>query len=207
MSSPDQIVLIGPAATGKSTLGARLAAALARPFVDIDEIGDAYYAEAGWSIDRLVERIEAVGRVAAEREWEPARAHAVRRTLESHPGAVIALGAGHTSYTDPRQIAVVRAALAHAADVILVLPTLDRAAALDELRSRSVTTKGTDWIADGHDFLAEWFDDLGTRELARYVHVTGGETVEESVRRLISHLTSVTHHPERATGSTAGRTT
>ncbi|MFF0865312.1 shikimate kinase [Nonomuraea sp. NPDC003560] len=96
------MILIGPAAAGKSTLGEGMAAATGRRFVDIDAIGADYYAEAGWDMDRLRSRIRAVGRVAAEREWEPARAHAVERAVADHPDAIIALGAGATTvlYTD-----------------------------------------------------------------------------------------------------------
>lgn len=204
VSSPTQIVLVGPAATGKTTLGALVAARLGLAFVDIDEIGDDYYAEVGWSIDRLVDRIAVVGRVAAEREWEPARAHAVVRTLEDHRGSVIALGAGHTSYTDATHLGTVRTALAPVRDVILVLPSLDRDRALDELRSRSVATKGTDWVSDGHDFLAEWFDDLGTRSLASTTHLTAGATPEESVPLLVTALGIPVPSQGRASGLAAG---
>jgi shikimate kinase len=109
--SAPRVVLVGPPATGKTTLGALLAARLQRPFIDVDAVGERYYAETGWSIAKLRERITAVGRLAAEIEWEPARAHAVARVIADHPDAVIALGAGHTSYTDPELRRRVRAAL------------------------------------------------------------------------------------------------
>jgi hypothetical protein len=170
---PPAVVLVGPPAAGKSTLGELVAARLGVPFVDIDEVGDRYYAEAGWSVARLVERVAVVGRLAAEREWEPARAHAVRRVLADHPGAVVSLGAGHTAFTDPGHLATVRAALADVPHVVLVLPSADRDAALAELRRRCVATKGTDWVRDGHDLLAAWLDDPGTRSLATSTFVTG----------------------------------
>lgn len=204
MSPATQIVLVGPAATGKSTLGPLVARLLGLPFVDIDEIGGDYYAEVGWSIDRLVDRITAVGRVAAEREWEPARAHAVVRTLEDHPDSVIALGAGHTSYTGAAHLETVRAALSPARDVVLVLPSLERDAALSELRRRSVATKETDWVIDGHDFLAGWFDDPGTRSLARTTHLTAGTTPEASARLLVAVLGTSTPPRERASGLVTG---
>lgn len=100
MPASPVLVLIGPAAAGKSTVGELAAGILGVPFVDLDDVGGPYYAEVGWSIARLVERIGRIGRVAAEREWEPARAHAVGRAVHDHPGAVLALGAGHTSFTD-----------------------------------------------------------------------------------------------------------
>ena len=183
------LVLLGPAATGKSTLGQLVAGLLGVAFVDLDAVADDYYPEVGWSVDRLVERIAVVGRVAAEREWEPARAHAVERAVAEHPGAVLALGAGHASYTDPACRDRVRAALAPVPHVVLVLPGTDREHALTVLRSRSLAAKGTDWVRDGHDFLAEWFDDVGTRDLAHRTFVTGAEDPGASARRLVATLT------------------
>ncbi|WP_024285943.1 shikimate kinase [Cellulomonas sp. KRMCY2] len=182
------LVLVGPAAVGKSTLGALVADRLGVPFVDVDELGDQYYVEVGWSIDRLVERATAVGRVAAEREWEPARAHAVRRVLDDHPGAVVALGAGHTSFTDPRMAGKVSRALSAVPHVALILPSLDRDDALVELRRRSLATKGTDWVASGHDFLAEWLDDKASRRVATLVVITDGEAPGATAGRLLDHV-------------------
>ena len=184
MSSPPSLVLIGPAAAGKTTVGSLAAPILGVPFVDIDDVGSAYYAEVGWSIDRLVRRTGQVGRLAAERDWEPARAHAVRRAVADHSGAVLALGAGHASYTDPRCLAAVRAALSRVPRVVLLLPSDDRATALTELRQRSRASKGTDWISSGHDFLAEWLDDEGLRSLATDTILTGGWEPQESAEQV-----------------------
>lgn len=184
MPDAPALVLIGPAAAGKSTLGELVATHLGVPFVDVDEVGDRYYAETGWSVARLVERTGAVGRVAAEREWEPARAHAVRRVVADHPGAVVALGAGHTAYADADHLGTVRTALADVAHVVLMLPSADRDDALAELRRRSLAAKGTDWVRDGHDLLAGWVDDAGTRSLATSTFVTGDEPPGASAGRL-----------------------
>lgn len=184
MSTTPSLLLIGPAAAGKTTIGNMTADILGLPFVDLDEVGAAYYAEVDWSIDRLVRRTAQVGRVAAEREWEPARAHAVRRAVEDHPGAVLALGAGHTSYTNPVCFADVRAAAAKVSTVVLLLPTGEREPDLAELRRRSLATKGTDWVSSGHDFLAEWLDDPGMRSLATNLVATGADTPRETASRV-----------------------
>ncbi|GAB2466541.1 shikimate kinase [Xylanimonas ulmi] len=168
------LVLIGPAATGKSTVGAVVAERLRTTFVDLDAVGEPFYREVGWSLARLVERVRAVGRVAAEREWESARAHAVARAMATSPGAVVALGAGHASYTDPQHATTVRNALAGDGRVVLLLPSLDRYEALTQLRQRSLSDKGTDWVRDGHDFLAQWYDEEFMREIATDVVVSGG---------------------------------
>lgn len=168
------MVLIGPAGAGKTTVGEAVAAVTGRPFVDLDAVAEPYYAEVGWSIEKLVRRVEAVGRVAAEREWEPARAHAVTRAVADHPGVVLALGAGHTSYQDPGCLAAVRAALRDCSDVVLLLPAADPVLSLDVLRRRCLDSKGTTWISQGHDFLAEWLHDEGMRAMATRTVFTEG---------------------------------
>jgi hypothetical protein len=60
--------------------------------------------------------------------------------------------------------------------VVLVLPGTDRGHALTMLRARSVASQGTDWVRDGHDLLAEWFDDVGARGLAHRTFLTARRT-------------------------------
>lgn len=187
------LVLIGPAATGKSTVGTLVAERLQAPFIDIDELGDAYYEEVGWSVERLAARSAQVGRVTAEREWEPARAHAVRRVIEDHPRSVIALGAGHTTFVDPTLTAQVHTALSAVLHVVLILPAADRDQALEELRRRSLAAKGTTWVSDGHDFLAEWLDNEGNRRLATTTVITNGEAPTDTARRISELIAASTH--------------
>lgn len=181
------MVLVGPAGTGKTTLGREIAAKTRRAFVDLDAVGDAYYAQVGWSMDRLRERIADIGRLAAEREWEPARAHAVAGVVADHPDAVIALGAGHTSYTDQQYLATVRTALERCRDVVRILPSTHRDTSLTALRRRCTADKGRTWIIDGHDFLAHWLDDPGTQLVATRTIYTGDETPDQTAARLLQH--------------------
>ncbi|WP_225101135.1 AAA family ATPase [Streptomyces sp. CoH27] len=179
------MVLIGPAGTGKTTLGREIAARTQRPFIDLDALADEYYAQVGWSIARLRERIAAVGRLAAEAEWEPARAHAVACAVADHREAIIALGAGHTSYTGHQQLATVRTALSCCPDVIRLLPSPNRGTSLSVQRQRCMASKGRSWIIDGHDFLAHWLDDNGTRLVATRTVYTLDETPAQTAARLL----------------------
>lgn len=87
------MVLIGPAAVGKSTIGPLLAASVGSPFVDLDEVVGRYYSEAGMSLDEFRTKIDAVGYAAAHRWWQPARINALHRVLDDYPGTVVAVGA------------------------------------------------------------------------------------------------------------------
>ncbi|MFF7755657.1 shikimate kinase [Streptomyces sp. NPDC007971] len=181
------MVLVGPAGAGKTSLGREIAARAHRPFVDLDAAADSYYAQVGWSIARLRGRIGAVGRPTAEAEWEPARAHAVACVVIDHPGAVIALGAGHTSYSDHQHLATVRTALEPCREVIRILPHPDRDISLAVLRRRCTASKGRSWIIDGRDFLAGWVDDPGTRTVATRTVYTLDETPAQTAARLLGN--------------------
>lgn len=181
------MVLVGPAGTGKTTLGLELSARTRRPFVDLDAVAEGYYEEMGWSIARLNERIAVVGRVAAETEWEPARAHAVVQAVAENPGAILALGAGHTSFTDEELLCTVRTALSSCPDVVRILPSLDRNVSLTVLRERCNENKGRSWVVDGYDFLAHWLDDRGSELVATRTIYTDGETPAETAARLIQY--------------------
>lgn len=179
------MILVGPLAAGKSTLGALVAARIGFPFVDIDDIAWTYCAEVGWDLDRLLARDDAVGWAAAEREWEPARAHAVRRVVEDHTEAVIAFGAGYTSFTGPEHADQVRQALAPVPDVVHLLPSPDPERSVTVLRERARSSRGKDWIIEGHDWIARWVADPLAGELADATVFTDGVTPEESADQLV----------------------
>lgn len=179
------MILVGPLAAGKSTLGALVAQHLGHPFVDIDDIAWSYCAEVGWDLDRLLERDEAVGWVAAEREWEPARAHAVERAVPDHPDTVLAFGAGYTSFTGPEYADQVRRALAPVPDVVHLLPSPDPVRSVVVLRERAIASRGKDWIIEGHDWIAEWVADPLAAEVAAATVYTDGISPEESAEQLV----------------------
>lgn len=176
-----QTVLVGPPASGKSTVGELLAEATGRPFVDADAASADFYAEVGWSVERLVERASEVGFAQAHGEWEVALAQAVERLVETSPGAVVSLGVGHSHVTDDALFARVVRALASADQVVLLRPSADPAVSLEVLRRRCVADKGTTWHVGDEDWLAMWLTDGRDEAVATHLVLTGDDTPAETV--------------------------
>jgi shikimate kinase len=119
------VVLIGPAGTGKSTVGQLVATLSGRSFVDIDGVGDRFYERARQPVDQLVRRIESHGFAAAHHWWQPARLAAVA-AIDEYPSSVIAFGAGHSHFEDD-SCAQQAAQVFDGAFVVLLLPSPDPA--------------------------------------------------------------------------------
>ena len=177
-------VVIGPPGAGKSTVGALLAQLSGRVFVDADEHAGPSYARVGWSVARLRELAEQVGFTCAHAAFEPALVAAVVDLVAAHPGAVLAMGAGHTHVSDPGLFSQVAAALQAADHVVALRPLPDLAASRQVLRARCAASKGHDWQVDGVDWLARWLGDGRDEQLATHVVHTAGEQAPVTARRI-----------------------
>ncbi len=91
-----EIVLIGPACAGKSTVGDLLGEALSTAHVDADHVAERYYLEAGWSVERFRSVELRSGLLEAYRDGEQAMVFALEQVLGNHRGCVFSLGAAHT---------------------------------------------------------------------------------------------------------------
>ena len=179
------IVLIGPVCTGKSTVLAELGRRLDRPTVDLDDVAEPYYEEVGRGRAAMQEVGAARGDLGTYRWWQEGHPHAVRCVLRDHPGALVALGGGHTVYDDPALFDEVAAALAPHTPVLL-LPSADLDRSLDVLRARALARNGIDWVMDGVDILAEWIHGDQNHRLAAITVFaedrTPGDVAEEILR-------------------------
>lgn len=181
-------VLIGGPASGKSTVGGLVADSTSRPMIDADEHGTPWYAEVGWSVDRLHRRAQVVGFSEAHREWEVALAHVVQQLVAHHPHAVLALGAGHTHLTTPTLLDDVGQALSLADQVILLRPSADPGVSATVLRARCVQSRGSDWVVEGQDWLQRWLTDGHDDQLATHVVETGGESPQQTADRIVTTI-------------------
>lgn len=156
MSIPDNAILIGPWCAGKTTLGRKAAQGGSTPFVDLDDLAERYWNEIGYSLDGLLERNREVGMFDSEREWEPARAHAVLRGLEDHPTGILALGAAYTNYLDFELFEKIQVALECAArPIVLITPSLDERKCREITERRAWDTRGPEWVIQRQD-LDSW---------------------------------------------------
>lgn len=179
------IVLIGPPGAGKSSVGDLLATRLQLPFIEADAVCPAYYAEVGWSANRMLRLADDIGYERAHAAWKEALAYSVEKLFDAAGDAVVALGAGHSHLTRPDLFARVSTALSAADRVVLLRPHPDEIVALDELRKRCVASKGHDWNRDDIDWLARWTTDGRDEQLATDVIYNLGETPAETASRIL----------------------
>jgi shikimate kinase len=182
-----QVVLIGPVCVGKTTLMPLVAGRLDRPAVDLDEFAGAYYEEVGRSRARLNEIGAARGDLGAYRWWQEGHPHAVRRVLEDYPDAVVALGAGHTTYSNAKLFEQVRALLT-LRHTILLLPSPDNETSVSILRERAVQRNGLDWVMNGVDILEQWVAGEQNRLLASAIVYTYDRSPDDVADAIVDAL-------------------
>lgn len=117
------IVLIGPTAVGKSTVGAALAELLGWPLVELDALRSAWYPEFGLSPEGEHEAWERGGLNQLVTTWKPYELMSVERVMQENPtNTVIAFGGGQSVYTNSEMVQRAKAALEAASRVILLQP-------------------------------------------------------------------------------------
>jgi hypothetical protein len=189
---PD-VVLIGPAGAGKTTIGMMLAERLGLPSICLDEIAEPYYEERGFGQAVTQRLMKEQGFASMYRQLAPALAHATVRMIEDHDHGVLDLGAGHSHFADAGLFNQVKHALAPCPHVILLLPSPDLNASVQVLRARSLTERGWDWNADGYDYIEHWVKDACNHELATLTVYTHGQTPKQICDAILHHLQNAPH--------------
>jgi shikimate kinase len=179
MADSDDIVLIGPARAGKSTLGKLLAERLGRPRVSLDEQRWRYYKEIGYDEGLALEYRARGGLLALILYWNLFTPYAIERLLQEYRHAVIDFGAGVLESRESFER--VQRALAGYRNVVLLLPSPDIGESLRILRQR-----------DNHppadldfDFNAYALRHHTYYDLARVTIYTAGKTPEESCAEIL----------------------
>ena len=179
------VVLIGPIAAGKSTLGNLLSTALGLPRCSMDDVRFGYYSEIGYD-ESLGKRLyESDGFWGLYRYWKPFEAHAVERVLEDHPNSVVDLGAGHSVYEDDALFLRVKRALAPCRHVVLLLPSPNLKTSLQVLRERRPSLRAID-----PDINAHFITHPSNHELATFTVYTEGRLPYDTCAEIVGRIQS-----------------
>lgn len=182
------VVFIGPVCVGKSTQAKLVSDALNAQWVSLDPIAQKYYAQGGFSRERIQKSIAEQGFVNTLQTWWPAVAHAAEQVLLDHPNCVIDFGAGHSHYEDEALFERVQNALAGYGHTIFLLPSSDLNKSVRILKERSLQSRNHDWVRDGYDFIEHWVKDDCNHRLATFTIYTEGKTPEETCDEIIEHI-------------------
>jgi adenylate kinase family enzyme len=181
------IVLIGPMATGKTTLARLLAQKLGIPHYELDDLRWAYYNEAGYD-QQVAHKIRSEeGFLGLNRYWKQFEIHAVERVLSDCPDGVISFGAGHSVYEEEALFDRAQRALAPYANVILILPCPNLEEAGNICKQRYLEQDLQDGIETPQEQLAmidQFIQDPSNQLLAKKVIYTKGKSPEQSCEEI-----------------------
>lgn len=118
-----EIILIGPIGSGKTTVAELISMKTGLPRRSLDELRWKYYDEIGYDRDLARQKRTEEGFWGLYRYWKPFEAYAVKRVLESFSNCVFDFGGGHSVYEDEALFAQVRELLVPYPHVVLLVPS------------------------------------------------------------------------------------
>ena len=178
-TTPNDVILLGPISTGKSTLGHLLAERLGKKQASLDAFCWDYYKEIGYQ-ENIANDIKITqGPSAWWRYMQHYNPHALERLLTEHAGSIFDLGGGHSVYDDPALLDRVQNLLAPYPNVLLILPSSDRAESSRVLRARA--DKEYEALYDLHEHLALLPSGC---QPAKFTVYTEGYTPEQTARQV-----------------------
>jgi len=180
-STKFEIILIGPAGSGKSTIAALLSQRLGLPRRSMDEFRWKYYDELNYDWGRAKESHIKDGFWGLYRYWKPFEAHAVKRMLQDFKDCVFDFGAGNSVYEDAVLRGQVRELLAPYAHVILLLPSPDPHESMQILSDRNNYSSIEQRTINEH-----FVRHHSSYELAKYTVYTKGKSPEETCAEILN---------------------
>ena len=184
------IILIGPMATGKTTIGRVLAQKLGLEHHDLDEKRWEYHNEIGYDQSLAAKIASEEGFFALARSyWKPFDLHAVERGLVDFADGVIGFGAGNSVYENEEFFKRAQLLLAPYPNVILLLPRpdIDESAAI--LKKRYIEQEPDEETDPQELELIDYFlRHPSNQRLAKYVVYTEGKSPEQTSDEIIQLL-------------------
>lgn len=171
------IILIGPVGAGKSTVGKLLSDNLEMPHASLDDERWDIYTEIGYDFDYANQLMEKEGFLGVYNYWKPFEAYSVKRVLELYPNHIHDFGAGQSVYEDAKLLKKVEEILKPYSNVVLLLPSEDKAKSLNILYERNQFPYNDIFI-----------NSPSNEKLAKIVVYTDGKTPDETCREIIKSL-------------------
>ncbi|KAK2612256.1 hypothetical protein QQS21_001682 [Conoideocrella luteorostrata] len=183
------VILIGPEAAGKSTIGRLLAIALSKELYSLDRHRDELYRP--YNYDKAIAQkiYEEQGEWAFYEHWTIFEFQAVSHILQNASkagdtfyGKILDFGAGHSVYEKPEQLSQIEELIKPYPDVILILPCEDVEEALQITEARRGYKLGLN---------RHFLEHGSNRKLAKHVVYTNKRTPEECVEDVLEFLNAV----------------
>ena len=176
-----EIILIGPAGSGKTTVAELLYMRTMLPHRSMDLLRWQYFDEIGYDWGTAKERHNEEGFWGLYRYWKPFEAYAVKRLLEDFKECIFDFGGSHSVYGDDELFEQVRKVLEPYPFVILLIPSPDKEESIRILNERN------DYTADEHRVVNEYFVcHHSNYDLAKYIVYTDGKTPEQTADEILN---------------------
>jgi len=181
----NNIVLIGPIGTGKSTIGKILSKKLELPHAPLDSVRFDYYREIGYDDEFAKFLQKNFGFWTLYLYWKEFGCHAIKRILEENNNSVIDFGGGHSVYENENQLNRVKNCLKENI-VFLLLPSED----IDE--SFEILCKRREIQKDEKDLNFHLLKHKSNKELADFTVYTKNKTPDETCEEIVSAIKNMT---------------
>lgn len=132
----NDIILLGPAAVGKTTTAKLLSEKLGKPVISIDDIRFDYYKEIGYDNDHMKNLLEKAGIMAIYQYGKIFDAYSIERILEDHQDCIFDFGGGNNASGFDFEISRIYKALNPYENVVLLFPCSDKKEALKFIYER-----------------------------------------------------------------------
>lgn len=170
------ICLIGPMATGKSTIAEELSKIVSLPRVPMDKVRYYYYFKNGYSLEEE-NKIESFEDKVIY--WKPFELIAVKETLKDFPNSIIDFGAGLSYYPQKEHLNEIKEFLKEYPNIFLLLPSPDKNESLDICNSRLKIRKGSELDKNDISSNREFIYHESNYKLCKHIIYTKDKSIKD----------------------------